>query len=329
MSISDIQDIQKIIKSYILTTPLSDYKKILFFPSEIEKIIFSYNPVTSFYQLLINNETSIPDFNYKNFNYLELSKNPNTYHFIKYLLRDIDPINDFEVIEEFKKISNNDRIPPHEYRLFIALSNIKPSTSNYYAEFWNNINKYDSDFSILGDEKNYKHINFSNFSINKYIINIIEKKFFNKVSDVNLDKVTEFLLTYNIKINKEKLLLILSKCNNENIINFIKYCIDEKKIILDYDFLINLSSSKNSLIHDMIYDTLKLEKKKLKKKFVNPFVDILLHNGSIPDKIFDIEMIIEENDKVMIYSTMKFTPEHAGLRIVHIFRFLEIIPMKM
>ena len=34
-------------------------------------------------------------------------------------------------------------------------------------------------------------------------------------------------------------------------------------------------------------------------------------------------MVIEEGDKVMIYSMMKFTPDHAGLRVVHIFRFVD------
>ncbi len=47
------------------------------------------------------------------------------------------------------------------------------------------------------------------------------------------------------------------------------------------------------------------------------------NHDNFPDKIFNIEMTIEEDDKVMIYSTMKFTPEHAGLRIVHIFRFVD------
>lgn len=47
------------------------------------------------------------------------------------------------------------------------------------------------------------------------------------------------------------------------------------------------------------------------------------NHDNFPDKIFTIEMTIEEDDKVMVYSTMKFTPEHAGLRIVHIFRFVD------
>ena len=54
------------------------------------------------------------------------------------------------------------------------------------------------------------------------------------------------------------------------------------------------------------------------------------NHDNFPDKIFTIEIIMEEEDKVMIYSTMKFTPEHAGLRIVHIFRFLnnQIVEMR-
>lgn len=63
--------------------------------------------------------------------------------------------------------------------------------------------------------------------------------------------------------------------------------------------------------------------------------DALIHgmqgnHDNFPDKIFTIEMTIEEDDKVMIYSTMKFTPEHAGLRVVHIFRFVDdqIIEMR-
>lgn len=47
------------------------------------------------------------------------------------------------------------------------------------------------------------------------------------------------------------------------------------------------------------------------------------NHDNFPDKIFTIEMTIEEDDKVMIYSTMKFTPVHAGLRVVHIFRFVD------
>lgn len=47
------------------------------------------------------------------------------------------------------------------------------------------------------------------------------------------------------------------------------------------------------------------------------------NHENFPDKIFDIEMVMEEDDKVMVYSTMKFTPDHAGIRIVHIFRFVD------
>lgn len=47
------------------------------------------------------------------------------------------------------------------------------------------------------------------------------------------------------------------------------------------------------------------------------------NHDNFPDKIFDIEMTIEEDDKVMTYSMMKFTPDHAGLRVVHIFRFVD------
>lgn len=47
------------------------------------------------------------------------------------------------------------------------------------------------------------------------------------------------------------------------------------------------------------------------------------NHDNFPDKTFDIEMTIEEWDKVMTYSMMKFTPGHAGLRVVHIFRFVD------
>lgn len=47
------------------------------------------------------------------------------------------------------------------------------------------------------------------------------------------------------------------------------------------------------------------------------------NHDNFPDKTFDIEMMMEEADKVMVYSTMKFTPDHAGLRVVHIFRFVD------
>lgn len=45
------------------------------------------------------------------------------------------------------------------------------------------------------------------------------------------------------------------------------------------------------------------------------------NHGAFPDKQFTIDMMIEENDLVMTYSLMKFTPDHAGLRVVHICRF--------
>jgi predicted SnoaL-like aldol condensation-catalyzing enzyme len=47
------------------------------------------------------------------------------------------------------------------------------------------------------------------------------------------------------------------------------------------------------------------------------------NHGNFPDKIFVIEMMIEEGDKVMSYSLLRFSPEHTGLRVVHIFRFAD------
>lgn len=40
-----------------------------------------------------------------------------------------------------------------------------------------------------------------------------------------------------------------------------------------------------------------------------------------PEKIFDIQMIIDEWDHVMTYSMLKFTPDHPGMKVVHILRF--------
>jgi predicted SnoaL-like aldol condensation-catalyzing enzyme len=34
-------------------------------------------------------------------------------------------------------------------------------------------------------------------------------------------------------------------------------------------------------------------------------------------------MMIEEDDKVMTYSLLKFTPDHKGIRVVHILRFVD------
>jgi hypothetical protein len=34
-------------------------------------------------------------------------------------------------------------------------------------------------------------------------------------------------------------------------------------------------------------------------------------------------MIIEEDDKVMTYSLLKFNPDHKGIRVVHILRFVD------
>lgn len=45
------------------------------------------------------------------------------------------------------------------------------------------------------------------------------------------------------------------------------------------------------------------------------------NHDSFPDKTFDIEMILEDGDKVATYSLLKFTPDHAGIRVVHILRF--------
>ncbi|MBP6086264.1 hypothetical protein KA478_03650 [Patescibacteria group bacterium] len=34
-------------------------------------------------------------------------------------------------------------------------------------------------------------------------------------------------------------------------------------------------------------------------------------------------MLVEEDDRVVTYSLLKFTPDHKGIRVVHIFRFEE------
>ena len=45
------------------------------------------------------------------------------------------------------------------------------------------------------------------------------------------------------------------------------------------------------------------------------------NQDNFPDKTFATEMMLEEDDKVMTYSLLKFTAEHKGVRVVHIFRF--------
>lgn len=47
------------------------------------------------------------------------------------------------------------------------------------------------------------------------------------------------------------------------------------------------------------------------------------NQDNFPDKDFVIEMMIEEGDKVMTYSLLKFSPDHKGIRVVHIFRFID------
>lgn len=47
------------------------------------------------------------------------------------------------------------------------------------------------------------------------------------------------------------------------------------------------------------------------------------NHENFPNKIFDTDIVIAEDDKVMVYATMKFTPDHDGIRIVHIFRFVD------
>ncbi len=54
------------------------------------------------------------------------------------------------------------------------------------------------------------------------------------------------------------------------------------------------------------------------------------NQDNFPDKIFDIEIILEEDDKVVTYSLLKFTPDHKGVRVVHILRFVgeQIVEMR-
>lgn|GEM_PF-4090669 len=45
------------------------------------------------------------------------------------------------------------------------------------------------------------------------------------------------------------------------------------------------------------------------------------NNDNFPNKTLAIDMIIAEADRLMTYSLLKFTPEHLGIRVVHILRF--------
>lgn len=47
------------------------------------------------------------------------------------------------------------------------------------------------------------------------------------------------------------------------------------------------------------------------------------NHDNFPDKTFDIELILAEDDKVVTYSLLKFTPDHKGIRVVHILRFVD------
>lgn len=40
-----------------------------------------------------------------------------------------------------------------------------------------------------------------------------------------------------------------------------------------------------------------------------------------PDKIFKIHQVLAEGDRVAVHSLLKFTPEHTGVAVVHLFRF--------
>lgn len=54
------------------------------------------------------------------------------------------------------------------------------------------------------------------------------------------------------------------------------------------------------------------------------------NHDNFSSKTFEIEMIIEDDDKIMTYSLLKFTPDHKGIRVVHILRFFDdqIIEMR-
>ncbi len=47
------------------------------------------------------------------------------------------------------------------------------------------------------------------------------------------------------------------------------------------------------------------------------------NEDAFPNKIFEIDMILQDDDRVATYSLMKFTPDHTGVRVVHIFRFVD------
>lgn len=45
------------------------------------------------------------------------------------------------------------------------------------------------------------------------------------------------------------------------------------------------------------------------------------NHEQFPDKIFTTKQVIAEGDKVAVHSLLKFTPDHAGVAVVHLFRF--------
>ncbi len=63
-------------------------------------------------------------------------------------------------------------------------------------------------------------------------------------------------------------------------------------------------------------------------QYTKPWKDELIawmqwNHGVFPDKTFVVDMLVEEDDRVVTYSLLKFTPDHKGIRVVHIFRFEE------
>ncbi len=275
MNIIDIPDIQNLIKSYITDNPLSPdiikqyliskkYKELVF-PSVIEDIIFSYNPIT-FFDLFIKNKIPTQDLDYDNFNYIELSKNPKTYPFIKYLLRELNP----SVDVDSKLITELKNKPPlmdgvsvfysHEYRLCKSLiKNYKKNAGKKYHEFWININKYDSKFIILDDKKNRKHISFNikNPYVNENFVKIIKNKFFGNIENIDLESINIFLKLYDIHIRRtEDIIFILCRCNNNKIHKYIKHIINKKKIKIIDRLIENLCYSKNKLAHSTIHNFL-------------------------------------------------------------------------
>lgn len=302
MITANIFDIRDIIKSTFTDDKMLLKKsKTLLLPDELNDLISSFLQVTSFYEILEKN----PHIDYKNFNYLELSKYPKTYPFIKHLLRNVDEKLDSDIIksaEKLKKIHELPNFQINESRLILALNNNlsihnlsiynkenKNAINKMYDDFWKNINKYDSKFIILENNKN--HI-FKYPEYNKYLVNIIEEKFFEDINTVDFKQISKFLLdNYKIETNTERKLHFLYEAlciyGNKKILSYIKYWWDP----IERDLLLSLSKNKNSLALEIVYTNL-IEQKENDKKFFNITIEkikyVLLSNKNTPEKIFNL-----------------------------------------